>query len=159
MSDSNKRLSEQQDQGVAPLSCRNHALNILSHSRSMVKGLLRSKILCLWILFICLQQLGRASADKAPIVSDSWAILANCVLTMGLSIWTSLQLNISMDRRDLANLSTLHWQIYFSRLGQQIRWIIIGLLAPELVAYAAWQERREVLKITTWAQRAQACVS
>jgi hypothetical protein len=64
-----------------------------------------------------------------------------------------------MDRKDLAKVSTLRWQIYYSRLGQHIRWIIIGLLAPELVAYAAWKERREVLSITAMAQRAQACVS
>ena len=172
MSDSNKHLSEQRDQESAPVSYRHHARNILSHPVAMVQGLLQSKILCLWILFICLQQLRRASIDSPgnavtqhgtwlfpPIGRDTWAILANYILTIGLCIWTSLQLNIPMDRKDLAKVSTLRWQIYYSRLGQHIRWIIIGLLAPELVAYAAWKERREVLSITALAQRAQACVS
>jgi hypothetical protein len=106
MSDSNKRLSEQRGLGSAPVSYRYHARNILSHPVLMVQGLLQSKILCLWILFICLQQLRRASIDSPldgnavtqhgtwlflPIGHNTWDILANRILTMGLCIWTSLQ--------------------------------------------------------------------
>jgi hypothetical protein len=122
MSDSNKRLSEQRGLGSAPVSYRYHARNILGHPVAMVQGLLQSKFLCLWILFICLQQLRRASIDSPldgnavtqhgtwlsqPIGRDPWEIFGNCVLTMLLCVWNALHLNPACEERTLARSGRL----------------------------------------------------
>lgn len=93
-----------------------------------------------------------------PNERGTWDILTSCILTMSLCIWTALHLNIPTSSDDLAKMP-LRSRIYFSKAGRQARWIFMGLLAPELVVYAAWEERREVKIITSMAHEAQTLVS
>ena len=90
-----------------------------------------------------------------PNERGTWDILTSCVLTMSLCIWTALHLNIPASSDELAKMTLLRSRIYCSKAGRQARWIFMGLLAPELVVYSAWQQRREVKAITLMAQKAQ----
>lgn len=53
-------------------------------------------------------------------------VLSTCLLTMLLCVWTAVHLNVPPpgDR----------WGLYLRKIG----WLILALLAPELVASTAW---------------------
>lgn len=55
---------------------------------------------------------------------------------MGLCLWTALHLNIPQHGKS----SVQRWR--------KLRWLIMGLLAPELVAYTAWYQRRAASRLT-----------
>lgn len=60
---------------------------------------------------------------------------------MSLCIWTSLHLNLPAHRKE-------HLQKY-----RKAGWMIIGLLAPELVVWNAWEQRKEVKEISALMQK------
>lgn len=67
----------------------------------------------------------------------SFGILSSCIVTISLCVWTALHLNIphySDPKR--------HWftkRLMWRKLG----WLCLGLLAPEMVAYSAWDQYRQ----------------
>jgi hypothetical protein len=62
-----------------------------------------------------------ASWHPEPTFRGTYAILSNCIVTIGLCVWTTLHLNIPEYEKTL--MQYLH----------KIAWLIIGLFAPELV--------------------------
>lgn len=57
----------------------------------------------------------------------TWDILSSCVLTLILCVWTSLHLNVPKQNNT-----------FWDRFKTKALWVIIGVLAPELVVYNAW---------------------
>jgi hypothetical protein len=95
--------------------------------------------------------------QSQPNVRGTWDILVNCILTMSLCIWTALHLNlpVSEDYKG-EHLVVRLWQNYILR---QVRWVIMGLFAPELVVYMAWTQRKRVAEMNRQVQAAQEEVS
>jgi len=53
---------------------------------------------------------------------------------MSLCIWTSLHLNLPEHKKE-------HLQKY-----RKLGWMILGLIAPEMVVWNAWEQRKEMEK-------------
>ena len=63
----------------------------------------------------------------------TFGILKSCVVTLVLSIYTALHLNIQPG-----NASTL------SLCLRKAKWIIVGIFAPEIIVFVAWGQKRRV---------------
>lgn len=57
------------------------------------------------------------------------SIITSCVLTMGLCVWSALHLNIPSSKETTAQ----SWL-------RNIKWMLMGILGPELVVYGAWRQ-------------------
>ncbi|KAK2806716.1 hypothetical protein FQN50_005710 [Emmonsiellopsis sp. PD_5] len=66
------------------------------------------------------------SWEREPLTRGTFRLIASCVITLSLCVWTAVHLNI--PARFSGN--------YLRRTG----WVIMGLLAPELVVYTAWRQ-------------------
>ena len=53
-------------------------------------------------------------------------ILTSCIITMLLCVWTAVHLNVSPPEG--------FWKPKF----RKVRWLLLALVAPEMVAYTAW---------------------
>lgn len=69
-----------------------------------------------------------------PLARGTWSILSVCVITTALCVWTALHLNI--PPRDQKHL----------QFWRKLYWLGIGLFAPEIVAYTAWNQRQAASK-------------
>ena len=71
----------------------------------------------------------------SPTTRGSWDLLSSCVVTISLCAWTALHLNVpehgTADRQWL----------------RKSRWLVLGLVAPEMVVYVAWRQRREARRL------------
>ncbi|KAH6668786.1 hypothetical protein B0J14DRAFT_150464 [Halenospora varia] len=66
-----------------------------------------------------------------PAQRGTFGILSNCILTLGLCIWTSLHLNIPEH-----NTASVQFM-------RKLNWMFLGLIAPELVVATALIQRNE----------------
>ncbi|KAI2619668.1 hypothetical protein GGR54DRAFT_123665 [Hypoxylon sp. NC1633] len=71
-----------------------------------------------------------------PTARGTSNILQSCLLTMSLCVWTAVHLNI--QERDNPRFAGLSYQTW-----RKIGWLILGLLAPEMLVYTAWSQREE----------------
>lgn len=71
-----------------------------------------------------------------PNVRGTWSIISSCLLTLSLCLWTALHLNIPEHNGN-----------QYQRV-RKFGWLLIGLLAPEMVACMALIQRRSALRIT-----------
>lgn len=72
---------------------------------------------------------GSTSSWKSePLDRGTYSILSTCLITLGLCVWTAVHLNLPAQGE--------RWAQIWRKLG----WTIIGLLAPELVAFTAFQQ-------------------
>ncbi|KAI4190178.1 MAG: hypothetical protein LQ346_004963, partial [Caloplaca aetnensis] len=62
-------------------------------------------------------------------------ILSTCLITLLLCVWTAVHLNISPPGR------------FWEPKVRKVAWLVLALLAPEVVAYTAWEQRNEAIKI------------
>ena len=60
----------------------------------------------------------------------TWTILSTCIITLTLCVYTSLHLNVPAHR------STVKSTIFM-----KAKYVIFGLLAPELIVFNAWRQR------------------
>lgn len=65
----------------------------------------------------------------------TWTVLSSCVVTTSLCVWSAVHLNVPQKGRA--------WSQYL----RKFKWLFIGLIAPELVAYVAWQQRYEAREL------------
>lgn len=63
---------------------------------------------------------------SGPSYRSTMSIISSCVLTMGLCVWSALHLNIPPAREAVTQ--------YWMRI---IKWVLVGILAPELVVFTA----------------------
>lgn len=61
---------------------------------------------------------------------ETWAILSSCIITLILSVCTSLHLNIEAHMSSTMNSFLL-----------KAKYVIAGLLAPEMMVFNAWRQR------------------
>lgn len=59
----------------------------------------------------------------------TFSLVESCLLTLSLCVWSAIHLNI--PGKD---------ETSFSRRFRNFRWIVTGILAPELVVFAAWRQ-------------------
>ncbi|KAK2786288.1 hypothetical protein FQN52_007879 [Onygenales sp. PD_12] len=74
------------------------------------------------------------SWEREPLTRGTFRLIASCVITLSLCVWTAVHLNI--PARFSGN--------YLRRTG----WVIMGLLAPELVVYTAWRQWSSAKELT-----------
>lgn len=67
-----------------------------------------------------------------PTKRGTFSVLSSCILTTLLCVWTAVHLNIP-EYEDLDRPWYKKRQLWL-----KIRWLLIALLAPEMVAYTAW---------------------
>src|SRR5271170_5812669 len=70
-----------------------------------------------------------------PNTRGTWQLLITCLITINLCVWTAVHLNIPAKIDKKQTLRKRLWSNYYCvRTG----WVLLGLLAPELVVYTAW---------------------
>lgn len=77
-----------------------------------------------------------------PATRGTWNILSTCLITLGLCLWTALHLNIPR-----------HKEGTWGPKLRKTRWLLLGLLAPEMLAYTAWYQHRAAQKLDTVMRR------
>ena len=69
----------------------------------------------------------------------TWSLLSSCLITMGLCVYTAMHLNIPSQPSKAADVG--RWRrICRSEYRKQAQWLLMGLFAPELVVYTAWNQ-------------------
>ena len=77
-----------------------------------------------------------ATWRSEPSARGTWSILSTCLITLGLCLWTALHLNIPRYKEGI-------WLPILRKAG----WLLLGLLAPEMVAFTAWYQRKAAKKL------------
>src|ERR1700722_2912207 len=73
---------------------------------------------------------------EEPKGRGTFGIVATCVITSCLSAWTSLRLNVPREGEGRARQAI-----------RKVCWMITALLAPEIVAFAAWSQWNSCRKL------------
>ena len=72
---------------------------------------------------------------SGPNERGTFQLLTECIITMALCVWTAVHLNVPE----------------FNNPGKHARirtgWVLLGLFAPELVAWTAYEQRREAMTL------------
>ncbi|KAK5714038.1 hypothetical protein LTR15_010945 [Elasticomyces elasticus] len=79
---------------------------------------------------------GTSPWEPEPTFRGTYGILSTCLLTMILCIWTAVHLNMEDGRNA------------WIQTARKSGWLIIGLFAPELVAWTAFQQNKDALELT-----------
>lgn len=74
--------------------------------------------------------------QSEPTTRGTWNVLSSSIMTLGLCLWTALHLNIPEYGRE----SNQKWL--------KVGWLVLGLLAPEMVVYTAWAQQRAAVRLT-----------
>jgi hypothetical protein len=74
---------------------------------------------------------------SVPNSRGTWQLLITCLITINLCVWTAIHLNIPAKVDKAWPLKERIWSNYYCR---RVRWVLLGLLAPELVVYTAWMQ-------------------
>lgn len=72
-----------------------------------------------------------------PTYRGTYNILSACLVTIGLCVWSALHLNVP----GYGKASTQWWR--------KVKWLFVGLFAPELVAWTAFRQHRAACKLYT----------
>ena len=70
-----------------------------------------------------------------PSTRGTTDVLSTCLITLGLCLWSALHVNIPQHGKN----SQQKWH--------KCVWLVLGLLAPEMVAYTAWGQLRAARKL------------
>ncbi|KAL8932022.1 MAG: hypothetical protein Q9211_006574, partial [Gyalolechia sp. 1 TL-2023] len=65
----------------------------------------------------------------------TWSLLSTCIVTTSLCVWSAVHLNVPQHERT----GRQYWR--------KVKWLLLGLFAPELVAYVAWQQRHDARRL------------
>ncbi|KAL9586852.1 MAG: hypothetical protein Q9203_003718 [Teloschistes exilis] len=79
---------------------------------------------------------GTSSWVPEPNGRGTWSLLSICIITTSLCVWSAVHLNVPEHKGQ-------HPQYL-----RKLKWLVLGLFAPELVAYVAWQQRQEAAKLS-----------
>lgn len=77
-----------------------------------------------------------------PATRGTWNILSTCLITLGLCLWTALHLNIPRHKEGV-------WR----PVMRKTLWLLLGLFAPEMLAYTAWYQHQAAHKLSASMQR------
>jgi hypothetical protein len=67
----------------------------------------------------------------------TWSLILSCVLTMSLCVYTALHPNIFSTNTTRG-----------VRFILNLRWVLLGIVAPELFAYTGWKQWDSARKLT-----------
>jgi hypothetical protein len=70
-----------------------------------------------------------------PTYRGTYNILSACLVTIGLCVWSALHLNVPK----YGKASRQWWR--------KVKWLFVGLFAPELVAWTAFRQHRAAHKL------------
>ncbi|KAL9102697.1 MAG: hypothetical protein Q9163_002188 [Psora crenata] len=71
----------------------------------------------------------------------TWSLLTSSLITIALCAWTALHLNIPEHGK-----GNRQWL-------RKTKWLVMGVVAPEMVAYIAWRQRKEAKAIVSEVKR------
>jgi len=80
---------------------------------------------------------GILSRRLEPDGRGTFGILKSCIITLLLCVYTVLHVNVQPEKATL-----------FDRFWTKAKWVLVGTLAPELVVFVAWCQRREARRIS-----------
>lgn len=72
-----------------------------------------------------------------PLGRGTYGLLSSCILTMVLCVWTAVHLNLPEHR------GHDHKYLPSYQMGRKMWWLLLGLFAPEIVAWTAFEQRRQ----------------
>jgi hypothetical protein len=75
---------------------------------------------------------------EPPNERGTWDIILSCVLTLTICVWSALHLNVPCEESRLRDRNT-----------RRLRWILLGIFAPELVVSTAFGQ----YLTATWLRR------
>lgn len=78
---------------------------------------------------------GTSSWVPEPNGRGTWSLLSTCLITISLCVWSAVHLNVPQHQKT------------HSQYWRKVKWLFLGLFAPELVAYVAWQQWQEARKL------------
>jgi hypothetical protein len=77
------------------------------------------------------------SRYNPPNTRGTWQLRITCLITTNLCVWTAVHLNIPAKIDKKLTLRKRLWNNYYC---VRTRWVLLRLLAPELVVYTAWMQ-------------------
>ncbi|KAL8749444.1 MAG: hypothetical protein Q9199_007679 [Rusavskia elegans] len=78
---------------------------------------------------------GTATWVPEPNGRGTWSLLSTCIITVSLCVWSAVHLNIRQHHK----ASSQYWR--------KAKWLLLGIFAPELLAYIAWQQRQDASEL------------
>ncbi|KAI4124796.1 MAG: hypothetical protein LQ338_004622 [Usnochroma carphineum] len=78
---------------------------------------------------------GTSAWVPEPNGRGTWSLLSTCIITVLLCVWSAVHLNVPQYEKT------------HSQYWRKVKWLFLGLFAPELVAFVAWQQRQEAKRI------------
>jgi hypothetical protein len=92
------------------------------------------------------------SWQSEPPIRGTFSLLTNCLITLTLCVWTAVHLNIVAEKSPEEQSGFLQ-RISNSVKFRKLKWVLLGLLAPELVVYTAWRQWSSAQELTREMQR------
>ncbi|KAK0712873.1 hypothetical protein B0T26DRAFT_649259, partial [Lasiosphaeria miniovina] len=89
-----------------------------------------------------------------PSRRGTYGLLSSCLVTMALCVWTAVHLNLPEHGKSQA-----------AQTRRKLWWLLLGLLAPEFVAWTAFEQHREArafhgdIKVRASTSTASTCTS
>ncbi|KAK3984083.1 hypothetical protein QBC44DRAFT_337640 [Cladorrhinum sp. PSN332] len=77
-----------------------------------------------------------------PSFRGTYGLLSSCIVTMALCVWSSIHLNVPGLEMEGTKQSLMPKQTW-----RKVGWLVLGLFAPEVVTWAAFQQRREAKEL------------
>ncbi|KAL9034921.1 MAG: hypothetical protein Q9180_005139, partial [Flavoplaca navasiana] len=74
---------------------------------------------------------GTTSWTPEPNGRGTWSLLSTCIITISLCVWSAVHLNVRQHQK----VGSQYWR--------KTKWLLIGIFAPEVLAYVAWQQRQD----------------
>jgi hypothetical protein len=71
-----------------------------------------------------------------PTFRGTYSLLSTCLITMALCVWTAVHLNLPEHKKTKMQMWRKLW------------WLVLGLFAPEMVAWTAFEQNREARTLT-----------
>ncbi|TVY82104.1 hypothetical protein LSUE1_G004253 [Lachnellula suecica] len=79
------------------------------------------------------------SWTSEPATRGTFRLLASFVITLTLCVWTAVHLNIAVEQLPHEK-GTFVRRLRSTSAFRRAKWVLLGLLAPELVVYTAWRQ-------------------
>lgn len=94
------------------------------------------------------------SWQQEPRTRGTFRLLISCVITLSLCVWTAIHLNIVRSCIQAGNWCTdeiiqpRQHTSGFRHYKKKMRWVLMGLFAPEVVVYVAWRQYKSASVLT-----------
>ncbi|KAL8892827.1 MAG: hypothetical protein Q9192_005549 [Flavoplaca navasiana] len=74
---------------------------------------------------------GTTSWTPEPNGRGTWSLISTCIITVSLCVWSAVHLNVRQHQK----VGSQYWR--------KTKWLLLGIFAPEVLAYVAWQQRQD----------------